>query len=87
MLRPRRPLGSLLSNYIRIKDVLVCDGNDRFLHIVIDKYSEVLHKLLDTKQISYKIRRLNIQVMHRNKLTSPLVLIYIWHTSTGLYNT
>ena len=39
MRSPRRPLDNLLSNYIRIKDVLVCDGNDIFLHIVIDKYS------------------------------------------------
>ena len=43
---PLQTLEILLSNYIRIKDVLVCDGNDRFLHIVIDKYSEVLQQII-----------------------------------------
>ena len=45
----------------------MCDGNDIFLHFVIDKYIQILHNLVDTKEISYKIRCLNIQVMHCNE--------------------
>ena len=81
-------MANLLSNYIRIKDVLVCDGNDIFLHFVIDKYIQILHELLDTKEISYKLRCLNIQVMHCNEFDiTTCVLIHRTIVHTGIYNT
>ena len=87
----------LLSNYIRMECVIMkpedcgCNGNDTFLHFVIDKYtSRFYSNLLATKEkISCKLYvALIFKSCISMSLTSPLVYLYTSkHTHLRIYNT